>query len=55
MGYQDHASDRRVAKPRPLGAWKRTIDRGQVWQNDLEANFGERRRMADRPVARAGT
>ena len=38
-----------------LGVQKHTVDRGQAWQNYLEANFGVQRRMADWHFARAGT
>ncbi len=38
-----------------LGIDKREIDRGQPWQNYIEAMFGVMRRMADDDVARATT
>lgn len=38
-----------------LGLDKRAIDRGQPWQNYIEAMFGVMRRMADVDVARART
>ena len=38
-----------------LGIDKREIDRGQPWQNYIEAMFGVMRRMADADVARART
>jgi hypothetical protein len=36
-----------------LGIDKREIERGQPWQNYIEANFGTMRRMADYHLARA--
>jgi hypothetical protein len=36
-----------------LGIEKREIERGQPWQNYIEANFGTMRRMADYHFARA--
>ena len=38
-----------------LGITKREIDRGQAWQNYIEANFNVMRRMADFDYARATT
>ncbi len=38
-----------------LGSEKRAIARGRPWQNDIEANFGTMRRMADEHFARATT
>jgi putative transposase len=38
-----------------LGIEKREIERGQPWQNYIEANFGTMRRMADYHFARATT
>ncbi len=37
-----------------LGVAKHEIARRQPWQNDIEANFGIQRRLADRDVAQAG-